>query len=90
MTNTASDTRNAPITLARATTAAPMPATYLATVADLRRGQWACLSANCAVLVRIRHADPAGRGTRVEWDHGHGTRVTVRHMPSTNPVQVSF
>lgn len=70
--------------------ATPLPATYLATVADLRRGQWACLSATGAVLVRIRHADPQGRGTRVEWDHGHGTKATVRHMPSTNPVQVSF
>jgi hypothetical protein len=66
-----------------------IPGTVELTVADLRRGDAAALTSDCAVLVRIRHADPVGSwGVRVEWDHGPGTRATVRNMPRENRVQV--
>lgn len=69
----------------------PIPATSLATVADLQRGNWAGLSALGGTLVRIRHAGETRNGVRrIEWDHGHGTRITVRCLPVSNPVQLSW
>ena len=73
------------------TTTTVCQATTLATVADLKDGQWAVIGSHYLVPVRIRYVDPAARGcVRVEWDHGRGTKATVRIMPGTNPVQISF
>lgn len=71
--------------------AAPMPATRLATIADLKDGQWAALFPNINVLQRVRYIDPGARGCyRVEWDHGRGTKAHVRVMPGSNSVQISL
>lgn len=70
--------------------AATVPGTRPATVGDLRDGQWAQLFGDVVALQRVRFADPVGPGlVRVEWDHGHGTRATVRNMPAENTVQIS-
>lgn len=69
----------------------PIPCTTLATIADLRAGQWAAFGHDIAVLLRIRDCTPTARGSfRVEWDHGPGTRGHVRIMPGSNAVQVSW
>ena len=70
--------------------AAFVPGTRPATVGDLRDGQWAQLFRDVIALQRVRFVDDLGRGTvRVEWDHGHGTKITVRNMPTGNTVQIA-
>lgn len=69
----------------------PIPCTTLSTISDLKRGQWAALFTDIGDFQRIRYATPVPNGcVRVEWDHGPGTRATVRVMPGTNPVQVRW
>lgn len=78
MNTTATETRSA------------IPCTCAATVADLRRGQWAALFSDSTALQRIRYVDEPDRGgVRVEWDFGPRTRVHVRVMPATNRVQIA-
>lgn len=61
------------------------------TIADLQAGDEAALWRDSTTLVRILHVEPAARGCmRVEWDHGPCSKVTVRIMPSTNPVQIAW
>lgn len=68
-----------------------IPCTNLATVADLRRGQWAALFSDSTAMQRILSCEPHHPGShRVAWDFGPGTRGHVRIMPSDNPVQIRW
>lgn len=70
---------------------APIPCTTLATVADLKRGQYAALFPHCSDLQRILATEPTPRGgVRVSYDYGPGTRARAQVMPGTNPVQIRW